>query len=129
MSALHLHKLFARLLEFKRIDSNLQTLGSKATRRTGNKAGRGWAPAFCSRRTGSKLNLIPKVMMKTKVGVMGSAEAAASQALRDKAIALGTVIAASDAILLTGRLPGWFTRPAKLLMMPGACTLAVFSPP
>jgi len=45
-------------------------------------------------------------MMKTKVGVMGSAEAAASQALRDKAIALGTVIAASDAILLTGATTG-----------------------
>src|SRR5258708_4868408 len=62
----------------------------------------------CSRRVGSKLklNLIPKVMMKTKVCVMGSAEAAASQALRDKAIALGTVIAASDAILLTGATTG-----------------------
>src|SRR6266404_4148930 len=45
-------------------------------------------------------------MMKTKVGVMGSAEAAASQALRDKAIALGTVIAASDTILLTGATTG-----------------------
>ncbi len=45
-------------------------------------------------------------MMKTKVGVMGSAEAAASQVLRDKAIALGTVIAASDAILLTGATTG-----------------------
>src|SRR5260370_17895495 len=62
----------------------------------------------CPRRVGSKLklNLIPKVMMKTKVGVMGSAEAAASQVLRDKAIALGTVIAASDAILLTGATTG-----------------------
>src|SRR5713226_2835751 len=45
-------------------------------------------------------------MMKTKVGVMGSAEAAASQVLSDKAIALGTVIAASDAILLTGATTG-----------------------
>jgi uncharacterized protein (TIGR00725 family) len=45
-------------------------------------------------------------MMKIKVGVMGSAEAAASPVLRDKAIALGTVIAASDAILLTGATTG-----------------------
>jgi len=43
---------------------------------------------------------------------------------RDKAIALGTVIAASDAILLTGRLPGWLRDRPKLIMMPGACTWA-----
>src|SRR6266849_5611874 len=47
-----------------------------------------------------------RIAMKTKVGVMGSAEAAASQVLRDKAIALGKVIAASDAILLTGATTG-----------------------
>jgi uncharacterized protein (TIGR00725 family) len=44
--------------------------------------------------------------MKTKVGVMGSAEEAPTAVLRDKAIALGTAIAARDVILLTGATTG-----------------------
>lgn len=44
--------------------------------------------------------------MKIKVGVMGSAEAAASAVLHDKAIDLGTVIAARNLILLTGATTG-----------------------
>src|SRR5882672_11888219 len=81
----------------------------------------------CSRRVGSKLklNLIPDVMMKTKVGVMGSAEAAASQALRDKAIALGTVIAASDAILLTGATTGLVYATGKAAHDAGAMHIGV----
>lgn len=44
--------------------------------------------------------------MKTKVGVMGSAEEAPSAALRNKASALGRVIAARSVILLTGATTG-----------------------
>jgi uncharacterized protein (TIGR00725 family) len=44
--------------------------------------------------------------MKIKVGVMGSAEAASSDLLRDKATALGKIIGAGDVILLTGATTG-----------------------
>ena len=44
--------------------------------------------------------------MKIKVGVMGSAEAGAATALREKAIALGRAIAGRDVILLTGATTG-----------------------
>jgi uncharacterized protein (TIGR00725 family) len=44
--------------------------------------------------------------MKTKVGVMGSAEEASSADLQDKAITLGKIIAASEVILLTGATTG-----------------------
>jgi uncharacterized protein (TIGR00725 family) len=44
--------------------------------------------------------------MKIKVGVMGSAEAASSDLLRDKATALGKIIAAGEVILLTGATTG-----------------------
>jgi uncharacterized protein (TIGR00725 family) len=82
----------------------------------------------CSRRVGRsklKLNLIPEVMMRTKVGVMGSAEAAASQVLSDKAIALGRVIAASDAILLTGATTGLVYATGKAAHDAGAMHIGV----
>ena len=44
--------------------------------------------------------------MKIKIGVMGSAEAVAAAALREKAIALGKAIASRDVILLTGATTG-----------------------
>lgn len=44
--------------------------------------------------------------MKTKVGVMGSAEAVTATLLREKAIALGRAIASRDVILLTGATIG-----------------------
>jgi len=80
----------------------------------------------CSRRVDSKLKLnFPDVMMKTKVGVMGSAEAAASQVLRDKAIALGKVIAASNAILLTGATTGLVYATGKAAHDAGAMHIGV----
>ena len=44
--------------------------------------------------------------MKIKIGVMGSAEANSPAELREKAVALGSAIAARDAILLTGATTG-----------------------
>jgi uncharacterized protein (TIGR00725 family) len=45
-------------------------------------------------------------MAKTKIGVMGSAEEAATPAIRELAQALGKAIAARDLILLTGGTTG-----------------------
>ncbi len=45
-------------------------------------------------------------VMKTKVGVMGSAAVATATTLRAKAIALGRAIASRDVILLTGATTG-----------------------
>src|SRR3977135_3939422 len=44
--------------------------------------------------------------MKTKVGVMGSAEEAATTVLREKAMMVGRAIATRDVILLTGATTG-----------------------
>jgi uncharacterized protein (TIGR00725 family) len=63
--------------------------------------------------------------MKTKVGVMGSAEEAPSAVLRDKAIALGTVIAARDVILLTGATTGLVYATGKAAHDAGAMHVGV----
>jgi uncharacterized protein (TIGR00725 family) len=63
--------------------------------------------------------------MKTKIGVMGSAEEAASVALRDKASALGKVIAAGDVILLTGATTGLIYATGKAAHDAGAMHVGV----
>jgi uncharacterized protein (TIGR00725 family) len=63
--------------------------------------------------------------MKIKVGVMGSAEEALSDVLRDKAIALGTVIAGRDVILLTGATTGLVYATGKAAHDAGAMHVGV----
>jgi len=63
--------------------------------------------------------------MKTKVGVMGSAEAASSGILRDKAVSLGTAIAACDVILLTGATTGLVYATGKAAHDAGAMHIGV----
>jgi len=63
--------------------------------------------------------------MKTKIGVMGSAEEAPSVALRDKASALGKVIAAGDVILLTGATTGLIYATGKAAHDAGAMHVGV----
>jgi len=63
--------------------------------------------------------------MKIKVGVMGSAEEAPSGILRAKAIALGTVIAARDMILLTGATTGLVYATGKAAHGAGAMHIGV----
>jgi uncharacterized protein (TIGR00725 family) len=63
--------------------------------------------------------------MKIKVGVMGSAEAASSDALRDKAAALGKIIAARDVILLTGATTGLVYATGKAAHDTGAMHIGV----
>jgi uncharacterized protein (TIGR00725 family) len=63
--------------------------------------------------------------MKIKVGVMGAAEESPSDVLRDKAIALGTVIAARDVILLTGATTGLVYATGKAAHDAGAMHVGV----
>lgn len=63
--------------------------------------------------------------MKTKIGVMGSAEAATSAVLRDKAFALGTIIAARNVILLTGATTGLVHATGKAAHDAGAMHIGV----
>lgn len=63
--------------------------------------------------------------MKSKVGVMGSAEAASSDDLRDKASALGEAIAARDVILLTGATTGLVYATGKAAHDAGAMHIGV----
>ena len=63
--------------------------------------------------------------MRTKVGVMGSAEAASSDDLRDKASALGEAIAARDVILLTGATTGLVYATGKAAHDAGAMHIGV----
>ena len=63
--------------------------------------------------------------MKTKVGVLGSAEAASSGILRDKAVSLGTAIAACDVILLTGATTGLVYATGKAAHDAGAMHIGV----
>ena len=63
--------------------------------------------------------------MKIKVGVMGAAEESPSDVLRDKAIALGTVIAARDVILLTGATTGLVYATGKAAHNAGAMHVGV----
>src|SRR5882672_10623617 len=63
--------------------------------------------------------------MKIKVGVMGSAEATAAAALREKAIALGRAIAARDVILLTGATTGAVYETGKAASEAGALHIGI----
>lgn len=63
--------------------------------------------------------------MKTKVGVMGSAEAVASIDLRLKAIALGTLIATRNVVLLTGATTGLVYATGKAAHDAGAMHIGV----
>jgi uncharacterized protein (TIGR00725 family) len=63
--------------------------------------------------------------MKVRVGVMGSAEEASSEDLRDKALALGKVIAAQDTILLTGATTGLVYATGKAAHDAGAMHIGV----
>lgn len=63
--------------------------------------------------------------MKTKVGVMGSAEEITSAELRDKASALGKIIAARDVILLTGATTGLIYATGKAAHEAGAVHIGV----
>jgi uncharacterized protein (TIGR00725 family) len=63
--------------------------------------------------------------MKTKVGVMGSAEEGSSAALRDKASSLGRVIAARNVILLTGATTGLVYATGKAAHDAGAVHIGV----
>src|SRR3989338_7835468 len=48
----------------------------------------------------------PAIMMKIKIGVMGSATEKLARSQKDKAIALGKAVAKHDCILVTGGCPG-----------------------
>jgi uncharacterized protein (TIGR00725 family) len=63
--------------------------------------------------------------MKVKIGVMGSAENAASATLREKAVALGKAIAGRDVILLTGATTGLVYATGKAAQDAGALHLGV----
>jgi len=63
--------------------------------------------------------------MKIKVGVMGSAEAVAAPALREKARALGRAIASRNAILLTGATTGVVYETGKAANDAGALHIGI----
>ena len=63
--------------------------------------------------------------MKTKVGVMGSAEETSSVELHDKAIALGQAIAGRDVILLTGATTGLVYAAGKAARDAGALHVGI----
>src|SRR6267142_1243563 len=63
--------------------------------------------------------------MKIKVGVMGSAEAAAVTTLREKAIALGQAIASRNVILLTGATTGVVYETGKAASDAGALHIGI----
>jgi uncharacterized protein (TIGR00725 family) len=63
--------------------------------------------------------------MKTKIGVMGSAETVADTTLREKAIALGRAIAHRDVILLTGATTGLVYETGKAAIEAGALHIGI----
>ena len=63
--------------------------------------------------------------MKIKVGVMGSAEAIAVTAMREKAITLGRAIASRDVILLTGATTGLVYETGKAASDAGAFHIGI----
>jgi uncharacterized protein (TIGR00725 family) len=65
------------------------------------------------------------VVMKIKVGVMGSAEAVAVATLREKAIALGAAIASRDVLLLTGATTGLVHETGKAAKDAGAFHIGI----
>jgi uncharacterized protein (TIGR00725 family) len=65
------------------------------------------------------------VDMKTKVGVMGSAEAVTPTTLREKAVALGQAIASRKVILLSGATTGLVYQAGKAAREAGAFHIGV----
>jgi uncharacterized protein (TIGR00725 family) len=65
------------------------------------------------------------VNMKTKVGVMGSAEAVTATNLREKAVALGKAIASRNVILLSGATTGLVYQAGKAAREAGAFHIGV----
>jgi uncharacterized protein (TIGR00725 family) len=63
--------------------------------------------------------------IKIKIGVMGSAENAASATLREKAVVLGKAIAGRDVILLTGATTGLVYATGKAAHDAGALHIGV----
>ena len=63
--------------------------------------------------------------MKTKIGVMGSAETIAGPALRKKAVALGQAIAHRDLILLTGATTGLIYETGRAAIEAGALHIGI----
>jgi len=63
--------------------------------------------------------------MKTKLGVMGSAEAIVNTTLREKAKALGQAIARRDVILLTGATTGLIHEAGKTAIAAGALHIGI----
>ena len=63
--------------------------------------------------------------MKTKIGVMGSAETIADTTLREKAVALGQAIAGRDLILLTGATTGLIYETGKAAIEAGALHIGI----
>src|SRR6266478_6336344 len=65
------------------------------------------------------------IEMKTKVGVMGSAEAVTATTLREKAVALGKAIASRKVILLSGATTGLVYQAGKAAREAGALHIGV----
>jgi uncharacterized protein (TIGR00725 family) len=63
--------------------------------------------------------------MKTKTGVMGSAETVADPTLRGKAIALGRAIARREVIILTGATTGLVYEAGKAAIEAGALHIGI----
>ena len=63
--------------------------------------------------------------MKIKIGVMGSAEAVTATDLREKALALGKVIASRDVILLSGATTGLVYETGKAASHAGALHVGI----
>lgn len=63
--------------------------------------------------------------MKIKIGVMGSAEAIAVPELREKAIALGRVIASRDVVLFTGATTGLIYETGKAANVAGVLHVGI----
>jgi uncharacterized protein (TIGR00725 family) len=63
--------------------------------------------------------------MKTKIGVMGSAETIADTTLREKAIALGRAIARREVIILTGATTGLVYETGKAAIEAGALHIGI----
>src|SRR5258706_5026289 len=65
------------------------------------------------------------MIIKIKIGVMGSAEAVTATTLREKAIALGLAIASRDVILLTGATTGAVYKTGKAASEAGALHIGI----
>src|SRR5262245_24336162 len=64
-------------------------------------------------------------LMRIKVGIMGSADAARADELHEKAMALGQAVAARDLILLTGATTGSVYAAGKAAQTAGAWHIGI----